>query len=180
MWSATRWAQHCAFLFNKDSVAVDRSTVQSIGDPSKRFRHRPLVGSFRAVGPKEAEAFTFTLVNVHNEPQNAEEELDLLDDVYREVRNDGRKEDDVILLGDFGSDGVELGQLTDLPDMAPSIIRTPTTTRGTRLADNIFLQPPFDGRVYRDVWRVGPDADLRSNDPRGHGRFRSLAGLGRV
>jgi deoxyribonuclease-1-like protein len=131
--------QHCAFLFNRDSVAVDRSTVQSIGDPSKRFRHRPLVGSFRAVGPKEAEAFTFTLVNVHNEPQNAEKELDLLDDVYREVCNDGRKEDDVIMLGDFGSDGVELGQLTDLPDMAPSIVRTPTTTRGTRLADNIFF-----------------------------------------
>jgi len=131
--------QHGAFLFNKASVVVDRSTVQSVGDPGKRFRHRPLVGSFRAVGPKQSEAFTFTLVNVHNEPENAEEELDLLDDVYRKVRNDGRNEDDVILLGDFGSDGIELGQLMDLPDMAPSIIRTPTTTRGTRLADNILF-----------------------------------------
>jgi deoxyribonuclease-1-like protein len=130
---------YSAFLFNKASVEVDHHTVQSVNDPNNRFSHKPLVGSFRAVGPKKAEAFTFTLVNVHNEPDNAQTELNLLDDVYRKLLEDGRQEDDIILLGDFGSDGNELGELNNVTDLAAAITHTPTTTRGTRLADNILF-----------------------------------------
>jgi len=130
---------YSAFIFRKASVEVDHNTVQSVNDPKNLFSHRPLVGSFRAKGPSKAEAFTFTLVNVHNEPETSEAEVNLLDDVYRALLEDGRKEDDVILLGDFGGDGIDLGELTAVPGLAASITHTPTTTRGTRLADNVIF-----------------------------------------
>jgi len=135
--------QYSAFLFDRAAVAIDRSTVYPVEDPAGRFRREPLVASFLARGPNTREAFTFTLINVHVDPSRATEELDLLDDVFRAVRDDGRGEDDVILLGDLGADDRHLGQLGELPSVTWAISDVPSTTRGTRLVDNVL----FDRRA---------------------------------
>lgn len=135
--------QYSAFLFDKATTQIDRSTVQLVEDPAARFRHRPLVALFRVRGPAAAESFTFKLINVHTDPDRAAVELDLLDDVYRVVRDDGSREDDVILLGQLGTGDERWGQLGQVLDLTGAISGIPTTLRGTRPLDNIL----FDRRA---------------------------------
>ena len=97
-------AQYNAVLFDRASVELDRSTVHFVGDPAGRFRYKPLVAAFRVRGPTAAEAFTFTLIDVQTDPERVAAELDVLAAVFRAVRDDGRNEDDIILLGDLEVD----------------------------------------------------------------------------
>jgi len=131
--------QYSAFLFDRASVEIDRRTVSTVVDPDGRLSRKPLVASFRVRGPDAAEAFTFTLVNVHTDPDRIAVELELLDNVFRAVRDDGRNEDDIILLGDLGADDRYLGRLAEPLNITCSISGVPSTTRGNRLSDNILF-----------------------------------------
>ena len=94
-------------------------------------------------GPTPAEAFTFTLVNVDLDPDHSPAEGDALAAVYRAVRDDGRGEDDIIILGTETSNLAErknpAPHLEQALDIARSINAVPTTTRGTAVADNILF-----------------------------------------
>ncbi len=135
--------QYAAYLFDGDTVQIDRSTVTSVENRSGRFRYPPLVASFRARGPAEGEAFTFTLISVQTPSDRVDVELELLAKVFRAVRDDGRNEDDIILLGTLGVDDAQLGPLRQLPNLTCAVSGTPTTTRGSRQVDNIL----FDRRA---------------------------------
>lgn len=130
--------EYSAFIFDRATVEVDRRTVYTVEDPTRQLRHKPLVASFRARGAAANEAFTFTLINVHTSPDQASGELDLLDDVYRAVRDDGRNEDDIILLGDLEADDQHLGQLGQVPHLTCAVFSTPNTAVG-RQTDNILF-----------------------------------------
>lgn len=135
--------QYSAFVFDGSVLEVDRSKVYSIEDPHSRLLQRPLVASFRARGPRPAEAFTFTLINVHVDPVRAAAEVDVLADVFRVVRDGGYGEDDIILLGDLERNVENLGRLALIPNLTWAISDISTTTRGTRLVDNLL----FDARA---------------------------------
>ena len=90
-------------------------------------------------GPPAEQAFTFTLVDIHTDPDETAQELDALDDVFRAVRDDGRNEDDVILLGDLNVDDHHLGRLGRMPYIHWSISGVATNTRGNKLYDNIIF-----------------------------------------
>ncbi len=143
--------QYSAFLFDEATVQIDRRAVYSVEDEADRLCNKPLVASFIARAAKSEEAFTFTLVNVHTDRTQVSAEVDLLDDVFRAVRDDGRMEDDVILLGYVGADIQHLGQLAQVPGITWAISDEPTTTRGTRLVDNILFDrratTEFSGRT---------------------------------
>ena len=94
---------------------------------------------FRVRGLDPAQAFTFTLAAVETNPDNPAVELDLLAEVYRKLLDDGRGEDDIIMLGDFQADENHLGRLGNVLGITAAIYDTPTTTRGTQLADNIIF-----------------------------------------
>jgi len=135
--------RYTAFVFDGSVVEIDRGKVYSVEDPHSRLLQRPLVATFRARGPQPAEAFTFTLISVHVEPTRAALEVDVLADVFRVVRDDGYGEDDIILLGDLASNVENLGQLGLIPNLTWAISGISTTTRGTRLVDNLL----FDARA---------------------------------
>lgn len=137
--------EYMAILFDRSTVQIDRTTVCLVEDPAGRIRHEPLVASFRSRGPAEAEAFTFTVISVDVEPTQASMELDLLDDVFRAVRDDGRGEDDIILLGYLNADDQQLGQITEVPNITWAISGLPTTTRGTRLSQNVLFEARATG-----------------------------------
>jgi hypothetical protein len=143
--------QYCAYLYDKDVIYMDPGTVYSVTDEEGSFRRAPLVTSFAARGPDPAQAFTFTLVNVHVDRDRAVAELNILDDAFRAVRDDGRGEDDVILLGHLALDEQSLGELGELPRITSAVSRVPTTTRGTRMADNLIFDrlatAEFTGRA---------------------------------
>lgn len=128
-----------AFLFDSATVEVDRSQLYTVADPDDLLHREPLVAWFRVRGPPADQAFTFTLVNVHTDLDESRQELDALADVYRVVRDDGRQEDDVIVLGTLNADERNLGRLGNIPGMAWAISSTPTDTRGTAQLDNIVF-----------------------------------------
>ena len=117
--------------------------MHSVDAPPGTFHVRPLVAEFRVRGPPPSEAFTFMLVNVLVDPRRGPQELDSLADVFRAARDSGHGEDDIIMLGDFESDPEHLGRLGRVPGLVAAVNGVPTTTRGTRLADNIL----FDRRA---------------------------------
>ncbi|MCE9604588.1 MAG: endonuclease/exonuclease/phosphatase family protein [Planctomycetia bacterium] len=132
-----------AYLFDLTRIEIDRTSIYTISDPDDLLHREPLVAGFRARGAPQQEAFTFALVDIHTDPDETDGELNALDDVFRAVRNDGRGEDDVILLGDLNVDESHLGQLGALPYINYVVSGVPTNTRGDHTYDNIV----FDRRA---------------------------------
>ncbi len=135
-----------AFIFNQATIEVDRQQLYTVNDPEDLLHREPLVGWFRARGPAPEQAFTFSLINIHTDPDETDQELDILDDVFRVVQRDGRGEDDVILLGDLNVDDRHLGQLGQVSGITWTISGVPTNTRGTAQYDNIL----FDSRATQE------------------------------
>ncbi|MCP4194523.1 MAG: endonuclease/exonuclease/phosphatase [Planctomycetaceae bacterium] len=129
-----------AFIFNGQSVLLDRAELYTVDDQDDLLLREPFVGWFRAVGPNKTEAFTFSLVNVRVDPTNANAERKVLDDVVHAVRDDGREEDDVIILGDFRAAARELGDLDRLSDVSYAVSHIPTNTHGDQSWSNIVVQ----------------------------------------
>jgi endonuclease/exonuclease/phosphatase family metal-dependent hydrolase len=141
-----------AFLFDTASLETDRSELYVVNDPDDLLHREPLVAWFRVRGVPPQAAFTFTLVNVHVDPNLAVQEHDVLADVFLRVQNDGRGEDDVILLGDFSADDLSLGRLGEAPHVACAISGMATNTRGDEQLDNLL----FDRRAAHEfTGRVG-------------------------
>jgi len=132
-----------AFLFDTSRIEVARNSVYTVSDPRDLLHREPLVARFRVHGPDPRKAFTFTLVNIHTDPDETDVELDALADVFRSVQRDGSGEDDVILLGDLNVDDRRLGRLGELPGITCAIMGVPTNTRRTACYDNLV----FDRRA---------------------------------
>ena len=128
-----------AFIFNTDTIEIDRSGTYTIPDPEDLLHREPLVGMFRCRGPATDRAFTFRLVNIHTDPDEVKQEVNALDNVMRAVLADGRQEDDVILLGDLNASEHELGELGQMSGISWAIADTPTNTKGTKSYDNILF-----------------------------------------
>ena len=139
-----------AYIFDMATIEVDRAQLYTLDDRNDLLHREPLVGWFRARGTKPDEAFTFSLVNVHTDPDEVDRELDVLDDVFLAVRDDPRHEDDVIMLGDFNAHNTKLGQLGQLPGLVCVVNNTHTNTRGDKQYDNILFNrtatTEFSGR----------------------------------
>jgi endonuclease/exonuclease/phosphatase family metal-dependent hydrolase len=130
------------FLFDQTTVEADHSAAYTVEDPDDLLHHPPFVGCFRARGAPPEQAFTFTLVNLHLHPDTVAEEVQVLDNVFFAVRDDGRGEDDVILLGDFRLDDRSLHDLGRVSGMLAAISGRPTNTRQTEQLDNLVFQLP--------------------------------------
>jgi len=128
-----------AFIFDTASIELDRHQLYTIDDPDDLLHREPYVGWFRVRGPKPEEAFTFSLVNIHVDPDEVEDELNALDDVYRVVRDDGRGEDDVIIAGDLNVDYRHMGELAKTPGLSWVNSGIPTNTLKTAQYDNILF-----------------------------------------
>ena len=140
-----------AFVYNRATIELIPGSVYTVDDPDDRLHREPLVAGFTVRGPPPAQAFTFTLIDVHTDPDEVPKELAALDDVYRAVRDDGQHEDDIIIVGDFNADDAHMGELGQIPYLMAAISKTPSNTRGTRLYDNILFDrratTEFDGRA---------------------------------
>ncbi len=130
------------YLFDTQRVAIDPQSVYTVGDPDDLLHRPPLVATFRTREVDPDEAFTFTLVNTHTDPDEVPEELSALAEVYRVVRRSSRGEDDIILLGDFNTDDRRLGRLGQLPSVLPLIAGVWTNTRQNKQYDNLILHRP--------------------------------------
>ena len=138
----TTSTEQYAFIFDTERVEIDESSLYTVGDPDNLLHREPLVASFRTRGVNPDEAFTFTLVNVHTDPDVVNDELQAIAETYRVVRRAGREEDDVIMLGDFNADDSHLGRLGQIPGVTPLVRGVYTNTRQNRLYDNLIIHQP--------------------------------------
>lgn len=161
-----------AFIFDTTRIEVDPSSVYTVDDPDDLLHREPLVAGFRVRGPPPEQAFTFTLINIHTDPDETDQELDALGEVFRAVRNDGRHEDDIILLGDLNVDDRRLGDLGLVSDIMWVISGTPTNTRRTKQYDNILFQRQatveYTGRAgvfdFASEYQMSMDDALKVSD----------------
>jgi hypothetical protein len=79
------------------------------------------------------------------------DEIPVLRDIMFKIRDDGRGEDDVILLGDFGPQYRKLPDLAGISDIGWAIGDVPTLSVGNDSVDNIAIQKTatseFTGRT---------------------------------
>lgn len=149
----TNSKEQYTYIFNTARIAVDRSSVYTPPDPQDRLHREPLVARFRVQGPPPSEAFTFSLMDIHTDPDEALSEMNALADFFVSAQNNGSGEDDVILLGDLNSDERHLGRTGNLPGITHAITGVTTNTRKTHQYDNIV----FDRRTtteYTGRWGV--------------------------
>lgn len=130
------------YLFDTQKIEVDHQSVYTVSDPDGLLHREPLVATFRTRGVDPDQAFTFTLINMHTDPDIAVQEMDVLAEVYKVVRRSSRGEDDIILLGDFNVDDRHLGRLGQLPGMLPLIAGVWTNTRQNKQYDNLIIHQP--------------------------------------
>src|SRR5262249_50929469 len=76
-----------AFIYDTASIEVDRTALYTVADPDDLLHREPLVGWFRVRGPPAEQAFTFSLVDIHTDPDETRKELDALAGVFRAVRD---------------------------------------------------------------------------------------------
>ncbi|MGN6544530.1 MAG: hypothetical protein ACTHK7_05745 [Aureliella sp.] len=124
-----------AFVFDTQRIETDRFQLYTVEDPEDMLHHEPLVGWFRTIGPANQDAFTFSLVNVHLDPDLVERELQALPNLLQAIAADGRGEDDIVLAGDFHASAAQLGFLS-AGGLRVALDGVATNTRGTELLDN--------------------------------------------
>ncbi len=138
-----------AFIFDTTRVETDRHQLYSVDDPEDLLQREPLVGWFRCTAMSPELAFTFTLVNVHLDAELSDKEIRVLPELVQSIHRDGRKEDDVILVGDFGASDTRL-QFLRSAGMNFALEGVPTTSHGTAMLDNIVMPikatDEFNGR----------------------------------
>lgn len=139
----THSKEQYAFVFDTTRIEVDPRSIYTVPDPQDLLHREPLVARFRVRNVPPHQAFTFTLVNIHTDPDETATELDALARVFVGVQHNGTGEDDVILLGDLNVDSSRMGDLGRLPGIAWVVSGVPTNTRGTKTYDNIV----FDRRT---------------------------------
>lgn len=127
-----------AFIYNKSKLETDRTQLYTLKDPQDLILFDPLVAWFRVRGIDPSRAFTFTLVNMELSDPAFGKEQNLLEEIVQSIRNDGRREDDIILAGSFecAVQNIPLcndGWLGVLGDM-------PTDPSFQKRRDNILIQ----------------------------------------
>ncbi|MCA9103054.1 MAG: hypothetical protein KDA63_17980 [Planctomycetales bacterium] len=157
----TEHTEQYAVVYNTATVEVDLESVYTVSDPDDLIHRAPLVVAFRTRGAEAKKAFTFTLVNVRVDQYDVDGELPVLEEIVTAVRQDGRGEDDVILLGDMQADVDHLCRWWDDTDKV-FCLAEPTDAYGRRtIHDNIVLRrqatSEFTGRsgAYDPVQELG-------------------------
>lgn len=91
------------------AYVYDSSRVRLAGEPhtypepedTDPFHRQPYIAGFELPD----ESFSFVLLTVHTDPDEAEEEINSLDEVVEYARTAYPEEDDFILMGDLNADG---------------------------------------------------------------------------
>ena len=134
-----------AVIFNRRTLVLNQTQWYAIDDPDELFRHKPLVACFKTRGPMDNEAFTFSLVNVKLEHRQPQRELTGLIELFRAIRNDGRGEDDVLIVGDFNGGDSELQPMRKRAGLTWVV-----SDRGT----NYFNTTQFDNLIFNEIATV--------------------------
>lgn len=128
-----------AIVYNQRTLELDQSQQYNVNDPDQILSRKPLVACFRTRGPAPDQAFTFSLVNVKIDGSRPEGEMAYLGELFRAVRDDGRGEDDVLIVGDFNAGDRELLPMRKRAGLTWVVSNRPTNTLNTSQFDNLVF-----------------------------------------
>jgi hypothetical protein len=131
--------EQLAFVFDTTRLQVDRRETYTVADPQNQITFDPLVAWFRALGPSQSQAWTFSLVNIRIDLARAPSEVALLPEMLATIRRDGRNEDDVILAGLFQADDAYLLPTLAAPQANAAVKGYPTDVFGRYQTSNILM-----------------------------------------
>lgn len=110
-----------------------------------------MIARFRVRGPPAKEAFTFTLINIHTDPDETKTEILALQDAFKAVKKTQNGEDDIILLGDFNANVKKIRKLGWPKSIHCALQGVKTNTRQTKAYDNLLFKhqatSEFTGQV---------------------------------
>ena len=137
-----------AFVFDTARITGHAELCYVVEDQQDVMHREPFVGRFET---RSSQPFNFTLINVHTDPDEIHEELDVLAIVFQNVRTFEYPEDDIMLLGDLNAAPGKLQALERIPGILPVIQGVPTNSRQNKTLDNILvdrqLTREFTGRA---------------------------------
>ncbi len=136
--ASSGYFEQYAFVYDESKILSGANYCYPVQDENDLLHREPFVGRFQAITPV-GRPFQFTLINMHTDPDEIDTELDVLADVYRNVRQfEYPNEDDVLLIGDLNAPYDKLRGLNKILDFIP-VIRSMTNVRKTNMLDNILL-----------------------------------------
>ena len=128
-----------AIVFNRSTLMLDQSQWYTVKDPDNLLTREPIVAWFRARGAATEKALTFTLVSLDFDAARPEQELANLGKLFRAIRNDGRGEDDVLIVGDFHAGDRALQPVRKRAGLTWVVSNRPTDTKHQSQSDNLVF-----------------------------------------
>ena len=98
-----RYEEQMVFIYDSSRVELIQRSYVAV-DASRKMHRSPLVARFRSLGVPQSQAFTFSLMNVHVDYDDAIAEFKLMESILAGVYNQNPDEDDFILLGDMNGE----------------------------------------------------------------------------
>ncbi len=148
--AASGYYEQYAFVYDTSRIEGGQRHCYLVTDPTDQLHREPYVGRFQT---RTSTPFTFSLVNIHTDPDDINTELDVLATVLTNVRAFEYQQaqiDDVMLLGDLNAAPGKLRGLERIQGTV-SVINIPTNTRRDKIYDNILLDrgltSEFTGRA---------------------------------
>lgn len=131
-----------AYVYDAAKLRVTHQPTTVRDTPSVMMRP-PLATRFQCIELPEGQGFTFTLLNVHTTPDEADRDIKAIESVVATTRQLLPMEDDIIVLGDFNASTSQIARVRWFATQAAAIPdQWMTNTRQTKNYDNLV----FDGR----------------------------------
>jgi len=164
-----------AYVYDAARVLTCKDCSYTLNDDIDLLHREPLIARFVARTSLTNRPWTFSLVNLHTDPDEAIAEVEAMGSILREIRNYefmAGQEDDIILLGDFNAAPAKMRSLQTLAGMRPLVVNQTTNVRETQLYDNILIEPvanaEFTGLFgvlsLRDFFGITMDDALKLSD----------------
>ena len=100
----TTYFEQSVFIYDTQTIEIVGNSYAAI-DRANIMHRPPFVGQFRCKSaPPNLRPFTFNLLNVHIDPDDAHEEFEALQPILAEIYQQHPQEDDFILLGDLNEE----------------------------------------------------------------------------
>jgi deoxyribonuclease-1-like protein len=142
-----------AYIYDTSTVVSSTDAMYTIKDEADLLHREPLVARFVTRVPPNVRPFSFSLVNIHTDPDEVKDELPVMHTVLKGIREFeyvSAREDDVILMGDLNASPQQFGTLRQIPGIYWTVDGEPTNTIRKSTWDNIIfdrgLTNEFTGR----------------------------------
>lgn len=143
-----------AYLYDTTKVIGSPNASYTIQDDADLLHREPLVARFVTRVPPGYRPFSFSVVNIHTDPDEVKDEIPVMHQVLKNVREFewlSAQEDDVLLMGDLNAAPSQFGELGRMPGIYWVIEGQSTMSKGSKTNDNIIfdrgLTNEFTGRA---------------------------------